>query len=285
MKDLLLGAHVSIAGGVKNSILEGEKLGCTAIQIFTANNRQWSKNNIKEKDVNEYLELKKKSPIKTVVSHASYLINLGSPKKDVEAKSKEALLSEISRCNQLQIPYIVMHPGSHLKSDIYESINKISNNISSILKEHKKTSMILLENTAGQGSNIGHSFEQLSTIINKIPKELQNRVGVCFDTCHAWASGYKFDTKKTYDEMWDNFEKQIGIKKLKVIHMNNSKQECGSRKDRHEHIEKGLIPISAFRLIINDKRFEKIPKIIETPKDKPFIDDEYNLSVISKLKK
>lgn len=280
-KTPLLGAHMSISGGVKNALTAGESVGCTAIQIFTANNRQWSLKPIQNEAVEEFIKQKKLSPIQIVVSHGSYLINLGSPNKAVIEKSIRALEAELMRCNQLCIPYTVIHPGASLKTDETECLNRIAKNISLVLKNNTGKCMILLENTAGQGSNLGYKFEHLAHIRKNIsPKD---RVGICFDTCHAFAAGYDFRTPENYKAMWKKFDEIIGLNHLKALHINDSKKECGSRVDRHEHIGKGLIGIVAFHQIMNDSKFLNIPKILETPKEKDLHDDIKNLAMLKKL--
>lgn len=278
-KNILLGAHISINGGFYKAIERGESIGCTAIQIFTKSNRQWKTKELTEEEVSLFLEKKQKSFIKKINVHASYLINLGSPNKDVEKKSIEALKTELSRCDQLQIPYLVLHPGSHVNNGEEKCLKQITKNIKTIFKYKQYKTMLLLENMAGQGSTVGYSFEQLAYIVKN--SEIKN-IGICFDTCHAFAAGYSFSTKKEYEKMWEHFDKTIEIKNLKVIHVNDSKKACGSHVDRHEHILKGMIGIEAFRLFMNDARFKDIPKILETPK-KNLDDDTKNMETLLKL--
>lgn len=280
-KNPLLGAHMSISGGVKNALISGESIGCTAVQLFTANNRQWSLKTINKNDVQEFLEHKKTSPIQIVVSHASYLINLGSPNKDVAEKSIRALEAELQRCDQIGVPYTVIHPGASLGTDESKCLDRIAKNLSTALENSPGQCMVLLENTAGQGSNLGYNFEQLATIMkNTSPKK---RIGVCFDTCHAFAAGYDFRDKKSYNTLWKDFDSIVGLEHLKVIHLNDSKKECGSRVDRHEHIGEGKIGKEGFKHIMNDNRFIDIPKILETPKEKDLKDDVKNLATLKKL--
>lgn len=279
-KNPLLGAHMSIAGGVKNALIEGESIGCTAIQIFTASNRQWSFNPLKEEDVQAYLAYKKTSPLQSVISHGSYLINLGSPEPDIAQKSMRALKAELLRCHQLDIPYAVIHPGARLTSSEQECLEKIAHNIDIILADTPKT-MVLLENTAGQGSNVGYTFEQLAFLLKKIHH--QSRVGICFDTCHAFVAGYDFTSKESYESMWNDFDSIIGLEKLKAIHLNDSKKGIGSHVDRHEGIGQGAIGLQGFEYIMNDDRFIHIPKILETPKEKDLAEDVRNLEVLRSL--
>ena len=262
-KIILLGAHISISGGFHKAIEKGEEIGCTAIQIFTKSGRSWFAKEITQQEIDKFQETLKKSSIKSVIAHSAYLINLGSPKKEIEQKSIKGLKLELERCDQLSIPFLVIHPGAHLKSGEEKCLEQIAKNLSDILKKHKGKTKILLETTAGQGTNVGYKFEHLQKILN-LSKE-KNKMGVCLDTCHIFSAGYDIGTTKGYEKVMSEFSKTIGLKNLKVIHLNDSKTNLNSRKDRHENLGKGTIPISSFRLIMNDKRFEKIPKILETP--------------------
>lgn len=259
---ILIGAHVSIKGGLYKAIEEGERIGCNVIQIFTKSSRSWFAKKLTPIEIDEFKEAQKNSTIKTVVAHASYLINLGSPKKEIEEKSIQSLSDELFRCEKLNIPYLVLHPGAHLKNSIEDCIKQIAKNLEPILKKASKT-MILLETTAGQGTNIGYTFEQLREIIDLSNEK--NKLGVCLDTCHIFSAGYDISSKKSYDNVMSDFEKVIGFKNLKVIHINDSKTKFNSRKDRHANIGKGTIGLEAFKLIMNDKRLKNIPKILETP--------------------
>jgi len=276
----LLGAHVSGAGGLQNALLIGEELGCNTIQIFTRNNRQWAFDSLTPEEIAPFVEQQKESPIKTVVSHASYLINLGSPNKIVAARSKKALTAELVRCQQLSIPYLVLHPGAHLESPESLCIEQIADSLTKIIEQTPGPCVILLENMAGQGSSIGSSFEQLAQIRSlAIPKE---RIGICFDTCHAFAAGYNFTNSDSYKALWKEFDAIIGLELLKAMHLNDSQKELGSHVDRHANIGKGKIGLEAFHLIMNDSRFENIPKIIETPLTS-LEDHRRNLEILRKL--
>lgn len=277
----LLGAHMSIAGGVHHALLEGEKIGCTAIQLFTANNRQWSFNSIPAHEVELFLELKQKSSIQTIMSHACYLINIGSPDATIIEKSARALAAELARCQQLEIPYAVVHPGAYTTSDPESCMQRIAQNIDSILEKMGDACHILLENSAGQGSNVGYTFEQLAYIHSHIHHK--KWVGICLDSCHAFAAGYSFATKEQYQAMWKEFDDRIGLQNLKALHINDSKKGLGSRVDRHEHIGQGAVGLEAFSLIMNDDRFVDIPKILETPKEKELIEDIRNIAVLKSL--
>jgi deoxyribonuclease-4 len=283
-KKLLLGAHMSISGGVFNSLLFGEDLGCTTIQIFTKNNNQWKAKELTPEDVKKFFENQKKTNISPVVGHNGYLINLASPKEDIYNQSLESMLIELQRAELLALPYLVMHPGSHLGTGEKEGIKKIAHSIDWL---HQKTKgykvKICLETTAGQGSAIGYRFEQLQGIIEQV-KDNQ-RVGVCYDTCHTFAAGYDLRNKRVYDETFKEFDKVIGLSRLKVIHVNDSMKDFGSRVDRHQHIGEGKIGLEGFRLLMNDQRWEEISKILETPKEGGTAKDIRNLGVLRSLVK
>lgn len=278
---LLLGAHMSIAGGIPLAIDRGQSIGCTCIQIFTKSNRQWAAKPLDHVAIKEFKQKMQHSTIQAVVAHASYLINIGSPNPELNKKSVTALSDELKRIEQLEIPYLVFHPGAYVKGSEKECLTTIAKNIDIILSKNPGKSMLLLENTAGQGTNVGYTFEQLAKIYSQI--EHKKRVGICFDTCHAFAAGYDFSTPEAYTKMWDSFDKVLGIKLLKVIHVNDSLKECGSRVDRHEDIGKGKMGLKSFELLFNDKRFSKIPKILETPKEDDMLDDVKNMETIKKL--
>ncbi len=277
---LLFGAHISIAGGIHLAIERGESIGCTAIQIFTKSNRQWSAKKITDKEIELFKDAIKKSSIQSVITHATYLINIGSPNKATSEKSITALRKELERCDQLGIPYLILHPGSHLGTGEEECLQRISDNLNDIFDQTPGKTKILLETMAGQGSNVCYQFEHIAHIYST--SSFKKRLGVCFDTCHAFVAGYDFRTKKTYENMWKTFDKIIGIKQLKAIHINDSKKELGSRVDRHEDIGKGKLGLEPFKLLFNDERFFDIPKILETPKG-DLKDDLRNMRTIKKL--
>lgn len=270
---------MSIAGEISRSIERGESIGCTAIQIFTKSNRQWYAKPLNPTDIESFKQAWKNSSIQSVIAHASYLLNIGSPNPEAEKKSLEALEIEFQRCADLDIPYLVIHPGSHTNSDEQECLARISKNIDKLL-DKIPDGTILLETMAGQGSQVGYTFEQLATIIKH--SEHKRRIGICFDTCHAFVAGYDFRTEKTYNLMWEQFDKIIGINKLKAIHVNDSLKDLGSRVDRHADIGKGKIGLKGFELLFNDPNFFDIPKILETPKSE-LSEDRKNMDVLEGL--
>jgi len=280
--NILLGAHMSIAGGVNKAILRGEKLGCTTIQMFTKNNNQWKSKPFSENEIEKFILLSRGSNINPIFAHTSYLINLASHNKINFRKSYESFIDEMQRCEILKIPYLVMHPGSTLGKDVKTGINIISDALNKIFSDKKESMlMICLETTAGQGYNIGYRFEHIAEIIEKTSED--NRLGVCLDTCHIFAAGYDIRDEKSYNKTFREFDTIIGIKRLKIIHINDSKRELGSRVDRHEHIGRGLIGIKAFDLIMNDRKLKSIPKILETPKGKDMKEDTVNMKILFNL--
>ncbi|MCD6383373.1 MAG: deoxyribonuclease IV [Thermoplasmata archaeon] len=260
----LLGAHVSAQGGVQNAPKRGAELECDAIAIFTKNQRQWRARPLKEEEIEGFKENMKRYGIKIALSHDSYLINLGSPKEETYKKSVEAFVDEIIRADQLDLPYLVFHPGSHLGEGEEWGLKKIAEGIEeSLSKVPESRVMLLLETTAGQGTNLGYRFEHLAEIMDMVGEK--NRMGVCFDTCHVFAAGYDIRSEEAYHETFDEFDSVIGLDKLKAFHLNDSKFPLGSKKDRHEHIGEGEIGIEPFRLLVNDPRFREHPMILETP--------------------
>ncbi|MCK5632946.1 deoxyribonuclease IV [bacterium] len=260
---LLLGGHISIAGGFDLAVERGASINCSAIQIFTRSNRQWGVKELTEQQVIDFKTALQKSCIRSVVVHLPYLINICSPLPKTRHASINSVKQELKRCNALGIKYIVLHPGSHVGQGAEVCLSGIAKGLNEALAADEGNTMILLENMAGQGTNVGHKFENLGFIIKKIEKK--NRVGICFDTCHAFAAGYDFRTKDGYEAMWQEFDKHIGLEKLKVMHINDSKKELATYVDRHENIGEGKLGLDPFRFLFNDKRFFDIPKILETP--------------------
>ena len=277
---LLYGAHMSIAGGLDKAIYAGQSIGCTTIQLFTKSNRQWTTSELTEEDITSFKQAKKNTDINPIIAHTAYLINIGSPQKNIEQKSIESLMVELDRCNKLSIPYLVLHPGSHLGTNEQYCLDQITENINTIFEKQQGQTMLLLELMAGQGSTVCYTFEQLAYIFNHIKNKKQ--IGFCFDTAHAWAAGYDFSTPQTYKTMWQQFDDIAGLENLKVLHINDSKTLRGSYVDRHETIGKGTIGLEAFTLLMNDERFFDVPKILETPKD-TIEDDAYNMEILRKI--
>jgi len=282
MKTLLLGAHCSTEGGLHTAFERAEKIKATAIQIFTQNARQWHASTIEPYQVEIYKLRKLKSKVKIVISHDSYLINLCAKDNNVHKKSEIAFKNEIIRCNLLDISLLVFHPGSHLGQGEEYGLKKIADTLNKLHQETKNCNVIsVVETTSGQGTNLGYKFEHINQIIEMV--ENKSRIGVCIDSCHIFSAGYDIRDEKKYSMTIKLFDEIIGLKYLKVIHLNDSKSDFGSRVDRHEHIGKGKIGVKPFSYFMNDKRFINIPKIIETPKGKDLKEDIVNLKLLRKL--
>ncbi len=276
-RPLLLGAHISIAGGLEQAIYRGESIGCTAIQIFTKSNRQWLAKPLEQTAIDTFKQAWKDSSIQDVIAHAAYLINIGSPNPETRTKSTLSLKIELERCQQLGIPSLVLHPGSHGTISEQACLQQIAHQLDAIFESVPGNTQILLETMAGQGSNTCYQLEQIATIYNAC--KYKERLGVCVDTCHIFAAGYDIRTEKMYHSFWNTFDAIIGIEKLRAIHLNDSKKELNSRVDRHEDIAKGKIGDTAFQLLINDPRIFDVPKILETPKES-LADDARNMQTI-----
>jgi deoxyribonuclease-4 len=276
----LLGTHVSVAGGLYKAIAHGQELNCSAIQIFTHSSRQWAFKPLEKDSIHAFIKAQENSDVQTVVVHASYLMNPASPEPSTRKKSLDMLRSELEACEALKIPYLVLHPGARLESDLATALKNCAETINAALKttHHVK---ILLENMAGQGTIVGSSLEELQEIYLHI--EEKHRVGFCFDTCHAFASGYDFTTQESYKTFWQRFDDLLGIEKLHAIHMNDSIKAFGSRVDRHADIGSGKIGLHAFELIMNDTRFKDCAKILETPKGEGTQEDQKNLNLLRSL--
>jgi len=277
-----VGAHMSIAGGVDLSVDRARAAGCDVLQIFTKSNNQWKARALRDEEVERFRAEVESFGLQPVVAHDSYLINVASPDAALRGKSIDALDEEVSRCERLGIPYLVMHPGSHVGSGESAGIRRIAAALDEIEQRHRGGGVtVLLENTAGQGTNIGHRFEELAEILGRVATP--ERLGVCVDTAHAFAAGYDIGTAEGWEATWVEFDRLIGLDKIKAIHANDSKKPLGSRVDRHEHIGLGLIPCSAFLRLMNDPRFEGLPALLETPKSDDGFEDEQNLSVLRRL--
>jgi len=262
----ILGAHMSIAGGYYKSVGLAKAAGCECVQLFTKNNNQWKAKPITEDDIAKFKNALKENEIGNPISHASYLINMASPNEELREKSVAAFVIELERAEMLGIRYVVMHPGSFTTSTEEEGLEKIAQSLDEVHRQlPNATSHCLLENTAGQGSNLGNQFEHLQSIIERV--ESPERLGVCFDTCHAFAAGYPLAEKSEYEATMAKIENTIGTDRIKAFHLNDSKKPFGSRKDRHEAIGKGEMGIEPFRNLLNDDRFKSVPMYLETPKE------------------
>jgi deoxyribonuclease-4 len=260
-----IGAHVSTAGGVQNAPVNAARIGAKAFGLFTKNQRQWKAKPLSQSSIQLFRENCEKEGYgpEQILPHDSYLINLGHPDEEGLAKSRAAFLDECRRCEQLGLIYLNFHPGSHLrKISEDECLRRIAESIN-ITLDKTRIVTVVIENTAGQGSNVGYRFEHLAAIIDQV--EDKTRVGVCLDTCHTFTAGYDLKTKEGYRTTLATFDAVVGFKYLKGMHLNDSKKEHTSRVDRHANIGKGLLGLDPFRLIMADPRLEKIPLILETP--------------------
>ncbi len=260
-----IGAHVSTAGGVENAPINANKIGAKAFALFTKNQRQWNAKPLTEKNIQEFKANCEKYGFgpEQILPHDSYLINLGHPDPAALGKSRTAFLDEMQRCEQLGLNRLNFHPGSHLKKvSVEQCLATIAESINISLNQTKGVCAVI-ENTAGQGSNLGFTFEQIAEIIHQV--EDKERVGVCIDTCHAFTAGYDISSAEGFQKVFDDFERIIGFNYLKGMHLNDSKKELATRVDRHEVIGKGFIGLEAFKCLMNDSRFDGIPMVLETP--------------------
>lgn len=262
-----IGAHVSAEGGVQNAPLNASAIGAKAFALFTKNQRQWFANPLSQTSITAFRENCEKLDYKPfqILPHDSYLINLGHPEPEALGKSRASFFDEMKRCELLGLDRLNFHPGSHLKAITPEEcLTRIAESINLALEKTKNVTAVI-ENTAGQGSNVGYAFEQIKFIIDKVGDK--SRVGVCIDTCHAYSAGYDVKTYNGFNETFDTFERIIGMKYLKGIHLNDTKKDFGSRVDRHENIGTGLLGNETFSFLVNDPRFDDMPLILETPEE------------------
>ncbi len=274
--EILLGAHMSIAGGLFTAFERAERVGCTAIQIFTKNSNQWKDPVISSNDIAKYRDAEDKSKVQIVLSHDSYLINLCGATDRLLESSRKAFAEEIKRCAALEIKYVIFHPGAHTTMDRKEAIKLVSDSLN---YSHESTAecgvITLIETTAGQGTTVGSSFKEIADIISGVKD--RNRIGVCIDTCHIFAAGYDIRTIDAYEKTMSEFDRMIGFDMLRAIHFNDAKKPLNSHVDRHVHIAKGEIGKPAFGFFMNDDRLSEIPKILETPKG----DDGYEMDIVN----
>jgi deoxyribonuclease-4 len=261
---LLIGAHTSGAGGLFNALLEGQRIGATTIQLFTSNQKQWKGRQLTEEDISLWNRTLAETGLKEIMSHDSYLINLGSPNPELLEKSRQCFKEEIHRCHQLGITYLNFHPGARLTDTEEQCLDRIAESILSLEKEIAKgKTRLLLEATAGQGSSVGYKFEHLGYLIKLLEKRVP--IGVCIDTCHIFAAGYDIRTPDAWKKTLDEFDRVVGLKHLYAFHINDSAKGLGTRVDRHAEIGDGLIGIDAFRFLVTDPKSCRLPMYLETP--------------------
>lgn len=283
--DLILGAHMSIAGGVDLAPLRGRQVGCRTIQLFTKNSNQWRARSLPPEEIDRFRTNLQTAAIAPAVAHAAYLINLASTDSALHQKSITACLEELERAEALDIPYLVIHPGAHIGAGEAAGIRQAVDSVRELLNRTEGYRVrVVLETTAGQGTTLGYRFEQIAALLDQIG--LPERTGVCLDTCHLFAAGYDIRTPHQYHDTLNLFDRIVGLSSLKVIHVNDSKKGLGCRVDRHEHIGEGAIGLEAFRSLITDPRLHGIPMIIETPKEGDFLTaDRRNLQTLRNLMK
>ena len=273
----LLGAHMSIAGGLDQALLRGRELDCTTIQLFTKNASQWKERTLDPDEIDHFRKLRMDAGMSPVISHGGYLVNLASPEPAMYERSLQAVVQELRRCEALGIDYLVIHPGAHRVSGSRMALRRIIAGLDSI---HQLTAgfevRVLLETTAGQGTYLGSTLEEIAEIMNGITEPA--RVGFCIDTCHLFAAGYHLETARDCVRLFTKIESVAGLDRLKAIHLNDSLGACGSRLDRHVHIGRGKIGARAFQWIMRNPSLEEIPKIIETPKEEDM--DRVNLELL-----
>ncbi len=273
---------MSIAGGLTRAVERGCAVGCEAIQIFTKNSNQWRAKPLTDGEAQEFRKELAKEKIQFAFAHDSYLINLASPSEDLLGRSREAFLDEMERAEKLGLRFVVLHPGAHLGTGEAAGIERISRSFDWIFERTPGYRVkVLIETTAGQGTNLGHRFEQIRDMMDGVREN--DRLGVCVDTCHLLAAGYDLRTKAGYEKTFDDFDRIVGLKRILAFHLNDSKKPLGSRVDRHEHIGKGFLGLEPFRLLLNDSRFKGVPMVLETPKGKDDTWDRENLRLLRSL--
>ncbi len=273
---------MSIAGGLHAAIERACSIRCTAMQIFVKNNMQWFAHPLTRGEIHAFLNHAQRCQLAAVLAHANYLINLGATNPQFHANSIKALTEELIRADQLELPFLVMHPGAHMGVGEEAGLRKITSSIDTIFARIQNVrTKIALETTAGQGSSLGHRFEELAFIIENVREP--ERLSVCLDTAHVFAAGYDITSDAAVKKTFREFDRIIGRERLAAIHINDSKTGRGSRVDRHAHIGQGQIGLDAFRFVMNASRFRKIPKVLETPKGKDLKEDVVNMRKLRKL--
>jgi deoxyribonuclease-4 len=272
---------MSIAGGIHRAFEHGTRAGCRALQVFLKNSNQWRGKVLTDEDRILYREGQRRSGIRPVIAHGSYLINAASPDPALRRRSAEALVEEMRRARFLGVGALVLHPGAHMGEGEKAGIRRVARTIDHALERVPPPVRLLLENTAGQGSCLGHCFEHLAAILDAVRRP--ERIGLCIDTCHLFAAGFDIRTEDGYHGTIAALHRLVGIAKIEAFHVNDCRRELGSRVDRHAHIGQGFIGLEAFRCLVNDPRFVAVPKILETPKGKDLAEDIMNLGTLSSL--
>lgn len=277
----LLGAHESVAGGLHLAFERIERVGGESLQIFTRNQRQWNPAALKEEEIDLFKEAQAKCGAMIVASHGSYLVNLATGKEELLEKSINNFSLELQRCAQLGIPYVVLHPGSHGGAGVELGLERFTRGLDAAIEKSGVEVQVLVETTAGQGTGLGSSFEELAYILEN--SKHPGLLGVCVDTCHIFAAGYELRTGDGYKKTMDSLKSTIGLDKIRFFHLNDSKKGLGSRVDRHEHIGKGEVGLEGFRNLLGDSRFAGLPMTLETPKSESLEEDRENLKTLRSL--
>lgn len=277
----LLGAHESVAGGLHLAFERIERVGGDALQIFTRNQRQWHPAELKAEEIELFKKAHEKSNGMPVASHASYLVNLATGKDELLEKSVHNLVLELTRCAQLGVPYVVLHPGSHGGDGVEVGLERFVRGLDIAIERGGVAVQVLVETTAGQGTGLGSRFAELAYILDN--SKFRDLLGVCVDTCHIFAAGYELRTVEGYQATIAALTSSVGLDKIRFFHLNDSKKELGSRVDRHEHIGKGAIGLDGFKNLLNDNRFFGLPMTLETPKSDSLAEDRENLRLLRSL--
>lgn len=278
---VLLGAHESVSGGLHLAFERIRQVGGECLQLFTRNQRQWQGSALSAEEIDLFRTAHQESGAMSVAAHASYLVNIASGSKDLQEKSVRNLIHELQRCSQLGIPAVVLHPGSHGGDGVELGLRRVVASLDQALGASDDRVHVLLETTAGQGTGLGSSFEELAYILDN--SRYSERLGLCIDTCHIFAAGYDLSSPGGYAATISRLENTVGLAKVRMFHLNDSKTGRGSRVDRHEHIGKGAIGLDGFRNLLGDRRFSGLPMVLETPKGKELDEDRANLLILRSL--
>ena len=275
----LLGAHMSIEGGVHRAVERGAAAGCKVLQLFTKSSNQWKARPLTDEEVGLFRARQISFGISPAFAHDAYLINLASPDPVLYARSAEAFEEEIDRCDRLGLPCLIAHPGAHMGEGESAAFDRIAGAINAAYRKRSASrTQVLLETTAGMGTTVGHRFDHLREILDRL--EEPDRAGVCEDTCHDFAAGYDISTESGYHRVMEDLDREVGQRRVRAFHLNDSKNGLGCRVDRHEHIGEGAIGITAFWCILNDPRLDGVPMILETPKEEDLAEDRANLALL-----
>lgn len=284
---MLLGAHMSIAGGMVEAVARARSVDATALQVFVKSSNQWAARPFAPGEPEAFRRAAAEEGLEgATIAHASYLVNLASPDAALWERSVTALGIELERCDALGIEGLVVHPGAHMGAGEEAGLARVTRALDRLLKAPRRgaaggRAAVLLEITAGQGTTLGCRFEQLGFVLESV--SVPERVGICFDTCHALSAGYEFRDAASYRATMKALDKSVGLDRIRAFHLNDSKTSLGSRRDRHQHIGQGEVGLEAFRLILNDRRFRAVPKVLETPKGDDLAEDRTNLGILRSL--